>query len=205
MARPAGAAVSITCALFPLSSAAAVAPGEAPGPGAGATPCAGGAPGAAVRDAVRLAGAAVSTTCAPGAPSEGGAVWLAAWAAGAVSSAGAGPQVVGLVSAEAARGCPAGGPTGTAASASRRSSRCARVSCAHPGDPGERERDRRWWRLSRWGEPSESNITVILVGMRGGRRALPTTSRRIRVVLWAALCSALQGGGEEGRGARRWR
>ena len=92
-----------------------MAPGEAPGAGAGATPHTGGAPGAAVRAAARLAGATVSTPCAPGAPSGGGAVWLAAWAAGAVSSAGAGPRVDGPVSAEAARGCPAGGPTGTAA------------------------------------------------------------------------------------------
>ena len=46
----------------------------------------------------------------------------------------------------------------------------------HSGETGERERDRRWWRSSRWGEPSESAITVILVGMRGGRCALPTTS-----------------------------
>ena len=104
-----------------------------------------------------------------------------------------------------ARGCPAGGPTGTAASASRRSSRSARVCPAYLGETGERERDRRWWRSSRWGEPSESDITVILVGMRGRRCALPTTSRCIRVVPWAVLCSAPQGGGGEGRGGRRWR
>ena len=72
--------------------------------------------------------------------------------------------------------CQAGGPTGTAASASRRSLRSAKVSPAHPGETGEREPDRRWWRSSRWGEPSESDITVILVGMRGGRCVRSTTS-----------------------------
>ena len=122
--------------------------------------------------------------------------------------AGAGPRVDGPVSVEAARGHPAGGPTGSAASASRRSSRSARVSPAHPGDTGERERHQRWWRSSRWGEPLDwgrANITVILVGMRGGRHALPTTSRCIRVVPWAVLCSAPHEGGGEGRGGRRWR
>ena len=104
-----------------------------------------------------------------------------------------------------ARGCPAGGPTGTAASASLRSSRSAGVSPAHSGETGERERDRRWWRLSRWGEPSESDITVILVGMRGGRYTLPTTSRCISVVPWAVLCSALRGGGGKGVRGRLWR
>ena len=118
-----------------------------------------------------------------------------------VSSAGAGPWVDSPVSAEAAQGCPAGGPTGTAASASLCSSRPARVSSAYPGETGKRERDRRWWRLSRWGKPSESNITVILVGMRGGRCALPTISRYICVVPWAVLCSAPRGGGGRGWGA----
>ena len=66
-------------------------------------------------------------------------------------------------------------------------------------------RDRRWWRSSYWGGPSESDITVILVGMRGGRCALSTTSRCICVVPWAVLCSAPQGEGGEGRGGRRWR
>ena len=59
VARLAGAAVSTPCALSPPPSAAAVAPGEAPGACAGATPRAGGAPGAAVGAAARLAGAAV--------------------------------------------------------------------------------------------------------------------------------------------------
>ena len=166
VARLAGAAVSTPPAPFPPPSAAAAAPGDAPRSCAGATPRAGGALVAAVGAAARLAGAAVSAPRAPGAPSRGGAAGLAAWAAGAVSSAGPGPWVDGLVSAESARGCPAGGPTGTAASASLRSSRSAGVSPAHSGETGERERDRRWWRLSRWGEPSESDITVILVGMR---------------------------------------
>ena len=161
--------------------------------------------GVAVGAAARLAGVAVSAPCAPGAPSGGGAAGLAASAAGAVSLTGAGPRVDGLVSAGAARGCPAGGPTGTAASASHCSSRSARVSPAHPGKTGERERDRPWWRSSRWGEPSESDITVILVGMRGGRRALSTTSWCICGVPWAVLCSAPQGGGGEGSGGRQWR
>ena len=86
-----------------------------------------------------------------------------------------------------------GGPTSTAASASLRSSRSARVSPVHSGEEtGERERDRRWWRSSRWGDPSESAITVTLVGMRGGRRALPTTSWCISAVPWAVPCGALR-------------
>ena len=204
VARHAGAALSAPCAPSRPSSAAAAAPSEAPGARAGATPRAGGAPGAAVRAAARLAGAAVSAPSAPGGPSGGGAAGLAAWAAGAVLSAGAGPRVDGPVSAKAARGCPAGGPTGTAAYASRSSSRSARVSPAYPWETGERERDRRWWGSSRLGEPSVSDITVIPVGMRGGRCALPTTNRFIRVVPWAVLCSASQGEGEEGRVAWRW-
>ena len=81
--------------------------------------------------------------CSSGVPPRGWAAGLAAWAAGAVTSAGSGSRVNGPVSAEAgarggagggtrggARGCPAGGPTGTAASASLRSSRSARVSPA---------------------------------------------------------------------------
>ena len=86
---------------------------RAPGARAGGTPCAGGAPGAVVGAAARLTGAAVSAPCAPGAPSGGGAAGLAALAAGTVSLAGAGPRVNGPVSAEAARGCPIGGPTST--------------------------------------------------------------------------------------------
>ena len=98
-----------------------------------------------------------------------------------------------------------GGPT-TAASASLRSSRSARVSPVHSGEEtGERERDRRWWRSSRPRDPSESAITVTLVGMRGGRRALPTTSWCISAVPWAVPCGALRGGGGEGVGGRLWR
>ena len=135
------------------SAAAAVAPSEAPRARAGAIPRAGGVPGAVVGAAARLPGAAVSAPCVAEAPSGGGVAGLAASAAGAVSSAGAGHRFNSWVSAGAARGCPAGDPSGTAASASRRSSPSARVSPAHPGETDERERDRRWWRLSRWGEP----------------------------------------------------
>ena len=205
VARLAGAAVAIPRAPSPLPSAAAAALGDAPGSCARATPIVGGVPGAAVGAAAWLAGAAVSARRASGAPSRGGAAGLAVWAAGAVTSAGSGSWVDGPVSADAARGCPAGGPTDTAASASLSSSRSAGVFPAISGETGEQERDRRWWRSSSWGEQSESDITVILVGMRGGRCALPTTSRCISVVPWAVLCSAPQGGGGEGVGARLWR
>ena len=192
--RPAGAAVAISRAPFLLSSAAAAALGDAPGSCAGATPRVGGVPGAAVGAAAWLAGAAVSASCASGAPSRGGAAGLAAWTAEAVISAGPGSRAGG------------GGPTSIAASASLRSSRSARVSPVHSGEEaGERERDRRWWRSSRWGDPSESAITVILVGMRGGRRAFPTTSCCISAVPWAVPCGALRGGGGEGVGGWLWR
>ena len=150
-------------------------------------------PGALVGAAAWLAGAAVSASCASGAPSRGGAAGLAAWTVGAVTLAGSGSWAGG------------GGSTSTAASASLRSSRSAGVSPVHSGETGERERDRRWLRSSRWGEPSESAITVILVGMRGGRRALPTTSWCISAVQWAVPCGALRGGGGEGSGGRLWR
>ena len=193
VARPAGAAVATPRVPSSLSSAAAAALGDAPGSCAGATPRVGGVPGAAVGAAAWLAGAAVSASCASGAPSRGGAAGLVAWAAGAVTSAGSGSRAGG------------GGPTSTAASASLCSSRSARVSPVHSGEAGERERDRRWWRSSRWGEPSESAITVILVGMRGGRRALPTTSWCISAVPCSVPCGALRGGGGEGVGGRLWR
>ena len=192
-ARPAGAAVATPGAPFSLSSAAAAALGDAPGSCAGAAPHVGGVPGAAVGAAAWLAGAAVPASCASGAPSRGGARGLAAWAAGAVTSAGSGSRAGG------------GGPTSTAASASLCSLRSARVSPVHSGEAGELERDRRWWRSSRWGEPSESAITVILVGIRGGRRALPTTSWSISAVPWAVPCGALRGGGGDGVGGRLWR
>ena len=190
VARPAGAAVATPRAPFPLSSAAAAALGDACASCAGATPRVGGVPGAAVGAVAWLAGAAVSASCASGAPSWGGAAGLAAWAAGAVISAGSGSRAGG------------GGPTSTAASASLRSSRSARVSPVHFREAGERERDRRWWRSSSWGVPLESAITVILVGMRGGRRALPTTFWCISAVPWAVTCAALRGGGGEGVGGR---
>ena len=177
----------------PLSSVAAAALGDAHGSCAGATPRVGGVPGAAVGAAAWLAEAAVSASCASGDPSRGGAAGLAAWAAGAVTSAGSGSWAGG------------GGPTSTAASASLRSSRSAGVSPVHSGETGERERDRRWLRSSRWGEPSESAITLILVGMRNGRRALPTTSSWISAVPWTVPCGALRGGGGEGVGGRLWR
>ena len=193
VARPAGAAVATPRAPSSLSSAAAAALGDAPGSCAGATPHVGGVLGAAVGAAAWLAGAAVSASCASGAPSRGRAAGLAAWAAGAVTSAGSGSWAGG------------GGPTSTAASASLRSSRSARVFPVHSGEEGEQERDLRWWRSSRWGEPSESAITVFLVGMRGGRRALPTTSWCISAVPWAVPCGAPRGGGGEGVGGRLWR
>ena len=192
--RPAGAAVAIPRAPLLLSFATAAALGDAPGSRAGAAPRVGSVPGAAVGAAAWLAGAAVSASCASGAPSQGGAAGLAAWAAEAVISAGSGSRAGG------------GGPTSTAASASLCSSRSARVSPVHSGEEtGERERDRRWWRSSRCGDPSESAITVTLVGMRGGRRALPTTSWCISAVPWAVPCGALRGGGGEGEGGRLWR
>ena len=75
------------------------------------------------------------------------------------------------------------------------SSRSMGVSPAHPGEMGERERDRRWWRSSREGEPSELDIAVILVGMCACTRARPTTSQCIGGVPWAVPCGAGGGGG----------
>ena len=146
VARLAGAAVATPRAPCPLPSAAAKALGDAPDSCAGAAPRVVGVPGAAVGAGAWLAGAAVSAPRASGAPSRGGAAGLAVWA---VTSDGSGPWVYGPVSAEAAWGCPAGGPTGTAASASLRSPRSAGVSPAHSGETGERERNRRSWRSSR--------------------------------------------------------
>ena len=176
VARLAAAAVATPCASSALPSAAAAALCDASGSCAGATPRVAGVPGAAVRAAAWLARAAVSASRAFGAPSRGGAAELAAWVAAAVTSAGLGSWAGGS------------GPTSTAASASLRSSRSAGVSPVHSGETGERERDQRWWRSSRWGEPSESAITVILVGMRGGRCALHTTS-------WCSVGGRGGGGG----------
>ena len=167
-----------------LSCAAAAALGDASGSCAGAAPLAGGVPGAAAGAAAWLA--AVSASCASG---RGGAAGLAAWAAGAA--------VLGW-----------------------------------PRFPGRRRRsDHRRLRqppllalregLPRplWGGdggagagpavvavvPPEGPIAVTLVGMRGGRRALPTTSWCISAVPWAVPCGALRGGGGEGVGGRLWR
>ena len=160
VARLAGALVATPRAPSPLPSAAAAALGDAPGSCAGATPRVGGVPGAAVGAAAWLAEAAASASRASGAPSRGGAGGLAVRAAGAVTSAGSGSWVDVPVSSEAARGCPAGCPTGTAASASQRSPRPAGVSPALSGETGERERDRRWWRSSRWG--SHRSLTSLM-------------------------------------------
>ena len=196
----AGAAVATPRAPSSLPCAAAAALGDAPGSCAGATPRVGGVLGAAVGAAAWLAGAAVSAPRASGVLPRGGAAGLAAWVAGAVTSAGSGTWVDGPVLAEAAWGRPAGGLTSIAASASLHSLRSVGVSPAHSGETGERERDRRWWRSSRWGEPSESDITFFLVGMRGGRCALPTTSYCFSVVPWAVLRRAVPRGGGKGGG-----
>ena len=90
VARLAGAAVATPRAPSPLPSAAAAALSDAPVSCAGATPRVGGVPGAALGAAAWLAGAAVFTPRASGAPSRGGAAGLAVWAAGAVTSAGSG-------------------------------------------------------------------------------------------------------------------
>ena len=193
VARPAGAAVATPRAPFSLSSAAAEALGDAPGSCAGATPPVGGVPGAAVGPRRGSLGLRSPLPARLPPPPRGGAAGLAAWAAGAVTSAGSGSRA------------GASGLTSSAASAGLRCLRSARVSPVHSGEAGERERDRRWWRSSRWGEPSESAITVILVGMRGGRRALPTTSWCISAVPWAVPCGALRGGGGEGWEGRLWR
>ena len=58
----------------------------------------------------------------------------------------------------------------------RRSPRSAGVYPAYRGETRERERDRRGWWSSRWGDSSESNIAVILVGMRGCRHVRPCNS-----------------------------
>ena len=159
-----------------LPAAAALAvPGEALEARAGLAPRAGGAPG----DVAWPARAAAAAPCASRAPPGGGAAGAAAQAVGADSAAGAGSRAGGSGSLGAASGCCAGGLTGTAASASCRSSCSAGVSPAHPGKTGERERDRQWWRLSRWAELSDSDIAAIRVGIRCCTRAHPTTSHCI--------------------------
>ena len=193
VARPAGAVVATPRAPSSLSSAAAAALGDAPGSCAGATPL-----------------------CRRRAGGRGRGCGVARWGCGLRFL-----RVSGPLPGQGGRACclggggghlgwlrlptGSGGPTSTATSASLRSSRSARVSPVHSGEAGERERDRRWWRSSRWVKPSESALTVVLVGMRGGRRALPTTSRCISAVPWAVPCRALRGGGGEGVGGRLWR
>ena len=128
-----------------------------------------------------------------GPPPAAGAAGLAAPASVAVTSAGSGSRASG------------GGPTSTT---------CLRqppLLALREGLPrplrggGGAGAAPAVWRSSRWGDPSESAITVILVGMRGGRRALPTTSWCISAVPWAVPCGALRGGGGEGVGGRLWR
>ena len=198
-----GAAVATPRAPSPLPSAAAAALGDAPGSCAGAIPvsaaCQGPRSGPR-RGSLGLRSPPPARLGPP--PGAGRQGLLFGWRGRSPRPAQA-PGSTARCQPKAARGCPAGGPTGTAASASLRSSRSAGVSPAHSGETGEWERDRRWWRSSRWAEPSESDITVILVGMRGGRCALPSTSRCISVVPW--VCSALRGGGGEGVGGRLWR
>ena len=167
VARLARAAVATPRAPSPLPSAAAAALGDAPGSCAGATPRVSGVPGAAVGAPAWLAGAAVSAPRASGAPSRGGG--------GRACCLGGGAGHLGRLRLLGRRpgvgrgrpGLPSGGPTSTAASASLRSSRSTGVSPAHSGETGEREQDRRWWRSSRWGEPSESAITVSTCKQRG--------------------------------------
>ena len=85
-----------------------------------------------------------------------------------------------------------------------RSSRSSGVSPAHPGETGERERTRRWWRSSCCREPSEAEILVIPVCMRGCRLACPNTSECIAGVPWAVPCGAGQAGGRGGGGGWLW-
>ena len=85
-------------------------------------------------------------------------------AAGLAASAGSRPEagVSGLRGA--AFGCPAAGPTGSAASTRRRSARSAGISAGHTGVTEKWERERQWRRSSRCGEPSESDIFGAVSG-----------------------------------------
>ena len=158
-----------------------------PAPAPGLPPCrrrAGGRGGAAAWLA------AVSASCASG---RGGAAGLAAWAAGAAVSAGPG------VPGPAAAVRPPPPPPASAPRAPRGSppSTLGRRRGSGSGTGGGGGRPAR-------GDPSESAITVTLVGMRGGRRALPTTSWCISAV--RGQCRVvLCGGGGEGVGGRLWR
>ena len=168
-------------ALLPSAAALAV-PSEAPGARTGPVLGAGSVPGAVAW----LAGAAAVNPGASGIPLGGGAAGVAGWTAGAASPAGTGSRAGGSGSLRAPWGRSAGGPTGTAAFASCCSSRPARISPPPPEETGEQERGTQWWRSSRWGEPSESDISGILVGMRGCRRSVGRGP-------WAVPCDA--GGG----------
>ena len=122
----------------------------------------------------RLRPRAACLAACPGPLLRGGAAGPTAWAAGAASLAASGLRAGSSGSLGAAQGCSAGGPTGTAASASRRSFCSAGSSPVHPGETGERKRDRQWWQLSRWGEPLESDNAASLAGVRGCRCACPS-------------------------------
>ena len=65
----------------------------------------------------------------------------------------------------------------------------------HPGETGELEWDRQWWRSSRWAQPSESDIAANLVGKRSCRRARPSASQCIGGVPRAVPWVAGEGGG----------
>ena len=67
-----------------------------------------------------------------------------------------------LDTCEATRGCSAGGLMGAAACTRCRCCRTAGVS--HLGEMGQHDRVRRWRRSSRWGEPLEFNILLMLSG-----------------------------------------
>ena len=188
LARPAGAAVATPRAPFSLFSAAAAASAMRPVPAPGLPLVSAACRGPRSGPRRGSLGLRSPLPARLGPPPGAGRRGLLLGRRGRSFSAGSGPWAGG------------GGPTSTAASASLRSSRSARVSPVHSGEAGERERDRRWGWSFRWGEPSESAITVILVGMRGGRRALPTTSWCISAVPWAVPCGALRGGGGEGVG-----
>ena len=174
-------------------------PARRPWPAQGQSP----APSAFPRAAAWQAGAAVAASrglsCGvSGAPPGGGA---AGATAGACGGGLCGRHRWGGRWFRVAGGRPgllSGGRTGTTASAGRRSSRSAGVASAHPGETGEQELDRRWWQSSCWGEPLESDFAAILTGVRGCRRACPTTSRCIVGVSWAVLSGAGGGGGRGG-------
>ena len=125
------------------------------------------------------------SSCGSGAPPASGAAGAAAWVAGAASRAGTSSGDAGSRSLGVAWGCPASGPTGTAASSSLLSSRSAAVSPAHPGKREERERDWRW----RW-----SDIVATLSGACG----VPFLSPPSASVVCPGRCRAVPGGAGRG-------